>query len=343
MTILRFSFSLFLDSDTDTDSCTTPTPDMRKSLDYDCSPSPSPSPRGSLDSTKPSTPTTVLPVSGASSPGELEESASSASPLARFGRSSSFRKILRSPDPSPSRAFRAPSFQDDNSNDSGYNSVPNDEVQARKRTRYESSEGPSGRDRKVEDWFSRFRNDPSLSPTSSNKSNSSSLELDGFPMETISELPGDESEISTRSGFNSLFSNPIEASHSQPQLGRRSDRSSQSALRRTMSMSNCSVLSPVSPVSGFKIPSAPASQGAVTRSMARKEVENQPPVAAQAEDVRRKQMMEMKEDPDMLPDGSRKYRLPAVNNGQHPELRTISSHTMADLIRGTFTQVRSFR
>ena len=272
---------------------------MRKSLDYDCSPSP----RCSLDSTKPSplasTPTAVLPVRGAtSSPGELKESAS---PLARFGRSSSFRKILHSPDPSPSKggptkvsaslAFRAPSFQDENSSDSGYSSVPNDELQARKRTRFDSSEGPSGRDRKVEDWFSRFKNDPSLSPTLSNKSNSSSHDLDGFPLETISELPRDESEISTRSGFTSLFSNPIEASNSQPQPGRRSYKSSQRTQRRTMSMNNCS--SPAPPVPGFKLPGAPASQGAVTRSMARKEVENQPPVSAQAEDIRRRQMMEL--------------------------------------------------
>ena len=106
-------------------------------------------------------------------------------------------------------------------------------------------------------------------------------------------------------------------------------------------MNNCS--SPAPPVPGFKLPGAPASQGAVTRSMARKEVENQPPVSAQAEDIRRRQMMELKDDPDMLPDGSKKYCLPVIYNGQHPEVRTISSHTLAELIRGTFAMVRSFR
>ena len=40
----------------------------------------------------------------------------------------------------------------------------------------------------------------------------------------------------------------------------------------------------------------------------------------------------------------RKFFLPAISNPRHKELRTISCHTLASLIKGTYSQeVRSFR
>ena len=220
----------------------------------------------------------------------------------RLRRSRSLRKLLQSPspDPSPSRgqvALKRPSFlacEDENSCDSGYASLPAEELKS-KRARFKADEDPSLKENVLDNWFSGLgAARPSPSPSSlSFKSNTSSLELDGFPAETIPEV-GEEEEGEGRppasAAFTSLLSNSL--------------LDWEPALRRHNSMSNpgpqlSSLHQPPPPLpppqSGFKMPSVPLRQaGPVTRSMLRSQNEN------------RKRLVELKEDmPDVLPDGSK--------------------------------------
>ena len=209
----------------------------------------------------------------------------------RLRRSFSFKKLLQSPDQSPSNADErlagsspgsltlkrplGPVFEDENSCDSGYASLPTEGLQP-KRSRFKDKE-----DNLVDSWFSGLEVGPSPSPPLSFRSNTSSLDLDGFPLETISELPeeeGIEGSPSAPAGFTSLLSNTILVS--QPSF------SSTPTLRRSVSQT---------PAGEFKKPSAPVRQaGPITRSMLRSQNEN------------RKRLVELKEDqPDVLPDGSR--------------------------------------
>ena len=185
-----------------------------------------------------------------------------------------------------SLALKRPSFlfyEDDNSCDSGYASlpsVPTDDLQS-KRSRYEGDAGTE--DNVVDNWFSGCGAGAGStpSPTLSVKSNTSSLDFDGFPLETISELSeveGTEGSSSATAGFTSLLSNPLLVS--QP------GSSSIPTLRRSLSQT---------PPGQFKKPSVPARPaGPITRSMLRNQNEI------------RKRLVELKEDqPDVLPDGSK--------------------------------------
>ena len=220
----------------------------------------------------------------------------------RLRRSCSLRKLLHSPgqDPSPSKgperppgslALKRPSFlayEDENSSDSGYASLPLPTLP--KRSRFKSEEDPSVKENVVDNWFSGFGAvGASPSPSLSFKSNNSSLDLDCFPLEMIAELPEEEEGEGT-GGFTSLLSNTILVS--QP------CSSSTPTLRRSTSLLNPELqYSPQSQTSqgGFKKPSVPVRQaGPITRSMLKSQNEN------------RKRLVELKEDmPDVLPDGSR--------------------------------------
>ena len=143
----------------------------------------------------------------------------------------------------------------------------------------------------MDNWFSGFGTvGASPSPSLSFKSNNSSLDLDGFPLEMIAELPEEEEEGEGTGGFTSLLSNTILVS--QP------CSSPSPTLRRSNSLLNPELqYSPQSqtPPGGFKKPSVPVRQaGPITRSMLKSQNEN------------RKRLVELKEDmPDLLPDGSR--------------------------------------
>ena len=216
----------------------------------------------------------------------------------RMIRSCSFMKLLQSPGPSPSKgperipgslALKRPSFltyEDDNSCDSGYASLPplpTEDLQS-KRSRYEGDPSTATEDNVLDNWFSGCGTGPTPSPTPSVKSNTSSLDLDGFPLETISELPGEEGTEGSSGapgGFTSLLSNSLLVS--QP------GSSSTPALRRSVSQTEHGGQEE------FKKPSVPSRPaGPITRSMLRTQNEM------------RKRLVELKEDqPDVLPDGSK--------------------------------------
>ena len=288
-------------------------PDLRKNLavlDYDSSPALSPQPQplpqtpaivhGGQSNGLMSRPISPEVQSGRSPPVDRGgqsplEGKKPDSPVTtgRMIRSCSFMKLLQSPDPSPSKgqertrgslALKRPSFlayEDDNSSDSGYASlpsVPTEDLQF-KRSRF--VENPSTEDNVVDNWFSGFGVGPTSSPTLSVQSNASSLNLDGYPLETISELPeeeGGEGSSSCQVGFTSLLSKTLLVSPPSP--------SPTPTLRRAISQI---------PAGEFKKPSVPARQsGPLTRSMLKSQNEN------------RKRLVELKEDqPDALPDGSK--------------------------------------
>ena len=226
----------------------------------------------------------------------------------RIRRSRSLRKLLQSPspDPSPSRgqerrpgslALKRPSFlacEDENSCDSGYASLPAEELKS-KRVRFQADEDPSLKENVVDNWFSGLGAvGPSPSPSSlSFKSNTSSLDLDGFPAETIPEVgeeEGGEGRPPATAGFTSLLSNSL--LDWQPRLRRHNSMSNPGPQ---LSSLHQPPPPPPPPQSGFKMPSVPLRQaGPVTRSMLKTQNEN------------RKRLVELKEDmPDVLPDGSK--------------------------------------
>ena len=294
-------------------------PDLRKNLaladyDYDSSPAAAPSPltlvpyQGVKSSAlKPNSvsPSSDKPDIGTGrSPGAVQGGCLDMSPVqrevpdspvtsGRLRRSSSFRKLLHSPSPNKRPALLA--FDDENSCDSGYASLPTEDLQLQsKRSRHKAEDDPAGKENMVDTWFSGLGVcGPSPSPSLSFKSNTSSLDLDGFPLETIPELAEEEEGGGTSSAtacFTSLLSNtmlvPQPSSSSTPTL-----RRSSSMLSREPQYSP----QPLNPPGGFKKPSVPVRQaGPITRSMLRSQNET------------RKRLVELKEDqPDVLPDGSK--------------------------------------
>ena len=211
----------------------------------------------------------------------------SESPLSsKIKRTGTIRRILESPGPSPCKeeflSAKRPSFLgfDESSSDSGYASLPTDDTQRMKRSRSGSVEGPT-KVYKVEDWFDKNKEGHCLSPSLATKSSTSSLGVDGFPVEMIAEK--EESEFSAPSGFTSLLSSPL-------------TRHQSSSLRRSFSMSG---QFPVGSAARFKKPTAPVRVGPVTRSMTRRSVST----GQELED--RKILMDLKQDPEVLPDGSK--------------------------------------
>ena len=224
----------------------------------------------------------------------------SESPLSsKIKRTGTIRRILESPGASPCKeeflSAKRPSFLgfDESSSDSGYASLPTDDTHRMKRSRSGSVEGPT-KVYKVEDWFDKNKEGHCLSPSLATKSSTSSLGVDGFPVEMIAEE--EESEFSAPSGFTSLLSSPL-TRHQSSSLRRSFSKSDQSSsLRRSFSMSG---QFPVGSAARFKKPTAPVRVGPVTRSMTRRSVST----GQELED--RKILMDLKQDPEVLPDGSK--------------------------------------
>ena len=243
--------------------------------------------------------------------GTLPDSPVSIGTASKLVASGSFRKLLESPVRSPSQGLaperslglKRPSFlayEDENSSDSGYASLPTDELQSK---RFRFKEDPTTKESGLDIWFSGAGNGstPAGSPHSF-KSNISSQDLDGFPLETISELQEEETEGSSpgAAGFTSLLSNNILMSQPSPNTILMSKPSSSSTLTLRRSSSMLTPQTQYSPqfpaaTAQFKMPSVPVRQaGPTTRSMLRSQNEI------------RKQLVELKEDqPDVLPDGSK--------------------------------------
>ena len=186
--------------------------------------------------------------------------------------------------------LKRPSFLcfNDNSSDSGYASIPTDDLQKKKKSRFRAAE-----DQNEENcWFSSHLR----SPTMSNKSNTSSL--DGFPPEVIAE-------VSASPGFTALQSSPIimPSGSRQPQPQSRTSLEPETSRREDLwrSMSMSADWSGKS-AGRFKRPAAPLRFGPVTRSMTRSFSTGQ---EADPQEDNRKFLMDLKEDPDVLPDGSR--------------------------------------
>ena len=143
-----------------------------------------------------------------------------------------------------------------------------------------------------------------MSPTTSYKSNPSSLDLDGFPLEAIAEEGEEDKKVPASPGFTALLTNPIlmGSGSSQPQPRTSSEletKPRRPALRRSFSMSGNW---PVMAAGSFKRPATPVRLGPVTRSMTRSVSTG---LVADPQEENRKLLMDLKENPDVLPDGSK--------------------------------------
>ena len=141
-----------------------------------------------------------------------------------------------------------------------------------------------------------------MSPTTSYKSNPSSLDLDGFPLEAIAEEE-EGKKVPASPGFTALLTNPIlmdsGSNQPQPRTSQPETKPRRPALRRSFSMSGNW---PVMAAGSFKRPATPVRLGPVTRSMTRSVSTGQ---VADPQEENRKLLMDLKENPDVLPDGSK--------------------------------------
>lgn len=297
-------------------------------------------------------------------------------------KSNTFQKILQSPESlssitksssigrsgSMKRNMFAMYEDDENSRDSGYSSQPLIDIRARKKPRKDDDDSmdkilancsPS-----KEDGFAP------LSASPNNKSTKSSS--DGFDLETLPEM-SDEEEEESGGKYSSLFSKKILIPRQENKLVRPFQSYSCSSspsqnplpLRRTMSCLNSD--SPISRES-FKRPEPPTihannclgskRKGGPSNFMVERSISLQErgvSVSAGAKPVfhrsqsendlndQRKRACELKDDPNVLPDSSKKYCLPSTMNEKHPELRTINCHTLAEVLAGKHSSIKSFR
>jgi len=306
------------------------------------------------------------------------------SPLALKDRKTVFRKVVQSPEASSklpvmnnkSLSQKRPLFQvmqeDENSRDSGYSSQPLVEERNRKKSR-QDAESPSMADilancsPSKEDGFAPLSTSPS---SKSSRSISDGFDLDS--LETLPEMPEDE-EDTEPSSFSSLLEKKILAPRNDNFFLQRASSNTSSpvkgkfAIRRAMSMvenSSPSCLTSESPISSkdFKKPELPHHAGNCV--MGRKKRSNvmversislqysgssapRPSLQRSQSEIAIKLSCQMKDDvADALADSHGTYCLPSATglSSNHPNLRSITCHTLADLIAGKHNNcVNSFR
>jgi len=215
---------------------------------------------------------------------------------------------------------------------------------------------------------------PTVKHHSSASSSCSTLMSDGFGLDALSSISEEEDTESPRLNLTSLLSNRMVPSNkvgieklgssNQAFLARQPFRRSQSLFNPAVSPADADSDSPISRYSaGFKRPAPKVATGPPHPSsfMAERStsLEEQSPSSASS-NIRKpnfvrshsesdlKRSIQLKDEiEDILPDSSRLYCLPTIPrqcDSKHPSLRSISSHTLADLIFGVHAQqVASFR
>jgi len=290
-------------------------------------------------------------------------------------KSSTFQKIVQSPEFSTNKTtniVRTGSMKrnmfalyedEDSSRDSGYSSQPLMDVRARKKSRKEDDESMEN----ILANCSPSKEDGLAPLSSSPNSKSTKSSSDGFDLETLPEMSDEEEEEESARNYSSLFSKKIlmprqESSLVKPFLSL-SNSQNPLPLRRSMSCLNTD--SPVSRES-FKRPEPPSHasnclgnkrKGGANSFMVERSISLQERGLAagirpsfhrsQSENDlndQRKRACELKDDPNVLPDSSKKYCLPSTVNEKHPELRTINCHTLAEVLAGNHSsRIKSFR
>lgn len=271
---------------------------------------------------------------------------------------------------------------DESSRDSGYSSQPLEEVRLRKKSRCESQSQTEVQSPSMEDiladcspskeGFSFLSRSPS---SKSSKANSDGFELDSLG--TLPEMPEEENEESPSLTFASLLEKRI-LSSPRDNFSRKTTSNTSSpvrnkfSFRRALSMvdqPSPSCLNSESPVSrnsdpkaGFKRPEPPVHAGncllgrkkrsnaTVERSASLQYSSSaapRPSLQRSQSEIAIKRSCEFKDDnDDALPDSRGKYCLPSKTgmSNNHPNLRSITCHTLKDLIDGKHKEsVNSFR
>lgn len=296
----------------------------------------------------------------------------------------SFNRMIQSPEKEKTKTLsqKRPLFtvlEDENSKDSGYSSQPLEEDRHRKKSRCDAENSlediladcsPSKEGLTV----------LQRSPCSKQTSKASSDGFDVESLDSLAEMPEeeDEEDSSYTNSFSALLKKEILSSSTEKNsLVRRSSCNSspspsgQRSIRRALSMIDkpSSLEDERSPLSrnefkaGFKRPEAPCVSTNIPTfgrkkrypALGERSISLQQPyfphsgktlLRSQSE-VAIKKSFEFKDDnDDILPDSYGKYCLPSGTglSKNHPNLRSITCHTLADLIAGKHKEtVNSFR
>jgi len=318
-----------------------------------------------------------------SSPCKTADSPSTLKDRKSFGRlvHSPEKEKAKSFQSSKTTSQKRPLFivmEDENSKDSGYSSQPLEEDRHRKKSRCDAESSMED----ILAGCSPSKEGLALlqrSPCSKQTSKTSSDGFDVDSLDSLSEIPeeDDEESSSNVNSFSALLENKIlSSSTTDNSLTRRSScdsspsPSGQRSIRRALSMiDKPSCLDERSPISrnelkaGFKRPEEPCvsanlptfgrkkrNPGLVERSVSLQQPyfphSGKTLLRSQSE-VAIKKSFEFKDDnDDILPDSYGKYCLPSGTglSKNHPNLRSITCHTLADLIAGKHKEtVNSFR
>jgi len=237
--------------------------------------------------------------------------------------------------------FKILDNEDDNSRDSGYASQPTEEVRVRKKSRCE----PSSMTDIYANCSPSKDEEDGVTPICQSPSNKSS-KSDGFDVACLFDIPEEEKEDSPSNKFSDLMNS---------QLLMRPN------IQRSFSMDDSSPISRNSQMkTGFKRPELPSKSGTLPmgiRKRSNAQVERsvsynggtdmpRPVIQRSQSECSIKKSCELKDTEDALPDGCGKYVLPSATglSNRHPNLRSVTCDTVADLIGGRHDDfVNSFR
>jgi len=238
--------------------------------------------------------------------------------------------------------FKILDNEDDNSRDSGYASQPTEEVRVRKKSRCE----PSSMSDIYANCSPSKDEEDGVSPICQSPSNKSS-KSDGFDVACLFDIPEEEKEDSPSNKFSDLMNNQLLM---RPNIQRSFSMDDSSPISRNSSQLK----------SGFKRPELPSKTGTLPmgiRKRSNAQVERsisyngetdmpRPVIQRSQSECSIKKSCELKDTEDALPDGCGKYVLPSATglSNRHPNLRSLTCHTVADLLAGAHDDtVNSFR